>query len=114
MADLDRGTVLEANFKIGDLNTAQTNQPKRQTGRLEWPIMMIPLNAIVSESSTQTRQEVFDPDRYPEDAELQASIREHGVIEPILVCRITDPGEDPHYQLIAGDRRRPAGSDAAS
>ena len=108
MADLDRGTVLEANFGFSELSAAQTNQPKLQTGRLEWPIMMIPLNTIVSESSTQTRQDVFDPDRYPEDAELQASIRQHGVIEPILVCRITNPGEEPQYQLIAGDRRRHA------
>jgi ParB family chromosome partitioning protein len=38
-----------------------------------------------------------------EDAlqELAASIREHGVLQPILVR----PGEDGRYQLIAGERR---------
>ena len=108
MADLDRGTVLDANIEISDLNVYPKDQPKPKASRLEWPIMMIPLNSIVSESSIQTRQDVFEPDRYPEDAELQASIREHGVIEPILVCRISGPGEEPQYQLIAGDRRRHA------
>ncbi len=108
MADLDRGTVLEAGLEISDLNTYRTAKPKRQAGRLEWPIMMIPLEAIASGSPTQTRQEVFDPDRYPQDAELAASIRQHGVIEPILVCRVSDPGDEPQYQMIAGDRRRRA------
>ncbi|MEJ2607648.1 MAG: ParB/RepB/Spo0J family partition protein [Anaerolineales bacterium] len=51
---------------------------------------------------------MFDPGRYPQDAELAASIRQHGVIEPILVYRFSDPGEDPQYRLIAGDRRRRA------
>ncbi len=108
MADLDRGTVLEANLKISDLNTYRMTQPKRTIGRLRWPIMMIPLEAIASESPAQTRQEVFDPHRYPEDAELAASIRQYGVIEPILVCRISEPGDETQYQLIAGDRRRRA------
>jgi ParB/RepB/Spo0J family partition protein len=108
MADLDRGTILETNIDISDLNGYRTARPKLQTGRLEWPIMMIPLEAISSESPAQTRQEVFDPGRYPQDAELAASIRQHGVIEPILVYRFSDPGEDPQYRLIAGDRRRRA------
>ncbi len=108
MADLDRGTVLETNIDISDLNGYRTARPKLRTGRLEWPIMLIPLDTIASGSPTQTRQEVFDPDRYPQDAELAASIRQHGVIEPILVCRISDPGDEPQYQLIAGDRRRRA------
>lgn len=106
MANPDRGTILESDLQISDLNTYQATRPKHSTGRLEWPIMMIPLEAITAESPAQTRQDVFDSDRHPEDAELAASIREHGVIEPILVCRISEPGDKPAYQLIAGDRRR--------
>lgn len=46
----------------------------------------------------------------PEEAlqELAASIREHGVIQPIVVVRTpsTDPlAGEPEYQLIAGERR---------
>ncbi len=106
MANPDRGTVLEADLQMSDLNTYQATRPKHSAGRLEWPIMMIPLEAIAVESPAQTRQEVFDPHRHSEDAELAASIREHGVIEPILVCRISEPGDKPAFQLIAGDRRR--------
>jgi ParB/RepB/Spo0J family partition protein len=112
MANLDRGTVLEADLQISDLHTYQANRSKQSAGRLEWPIMMIPLEEITAGSPAQTRQEEFNPDRHPEDAELAASIREYGVIEPILVCRISKPGERPGYQLIAGDRRRRAAAAA--
>ena len=36
-----------------------------------------------------------------EIAELAASIREHGIIQPLIVS----PGENGHYALIAGERR---------
>jgi ParB family chromosome partitioning protein len=36
--------------------------------------------------------------------ELAESIREHGVIQPLIVSRPTEPGSAP-YQLIAGERR---------
>jgi ParB family chromosome partitioning protein len=37
-------------------------------------------------------------------AELAASIREHGVIQPLIVTRAA-PGERAPYQLVAGERR---------
>ncbi len=37
-------------------------------------------------------------------AELAASIREHGLIQPLIVTRAA-PGERAPYQLIAGERR---------
>lgn len=38
--------------------------------------------------------------------ELAASIREHGVLQPLLVSVLSDaPGERPRYRLIAGERR---------
>lgn len=51
----------------------------------------------------QPRKE-FDPDKL---AELAASIREHGVVQPILVRR-TDEG----YELVAGERRWRAAQEA--
>jgi len=108
--EVDRGTVLEIGPDISDLTSYQVSKKRDRSGRLEWPIMMISLSSIVDASPAQTRQEVFDPDKYPEDAELSSSIREYGVIEPILVLRISNDTGDPHpqYQLIAGDRRRHA------
>src|SRR5690606_22959384 len=44
---------------------------------------------------------VFDPEAL---AELAESIREHGVIQPLIVSRPDTPGAAP-YQLIAGERR---------
>lgn len=38
--------------------------------------------------------------------ELAASIREHGVLQPLLVSLLAEaPGERPRYRLIAGERR---------
>ena len=44
---------------------------------------------------------VFDPDAL---SELAASIREHGIIQPLIVSRPDGHGAAP-YQLIAGERR---------
>jgi len=51
---------------------------------------------------------VFDPARVTELAE---SIREHGVIQPLIVSRPSEPGGAP-YQLIAGERRLLASREA--
>jgi ParB family transcriptional regulator, chromosome partitioning protein len=48
----------------------------------------------------------FDPE---ELAELAASIREHGVIQPLIVTRSEQSG---HYTLIAGERRLLAAREA--
>jgi len=37
--------------------------------------------------------------------ELAESIRQHGVIQPLLVSRMDDAGGAPTYQVIAGERR---------
>jgi ParB family chromosome partitioning protein len=51
---------------------------------------------------------VFDPAAV---TELAASIREHGVIQPLVVSRPAEPGSAP-YQLIAGERRLLASREA--
>ena len=51
---------------------------------------------------------VFDAARVTELAE---SIREHGVIQPLIVSRPSEPGGAP-YQLIAGERRLLASREA--
>jgi ParB family chromosome partitioning protein len=37
--------------------------------------------------------------------ELADSIREHGLIQPLIVTGIQDPASDAQYQIIAGERR---------
>ncbi len=37
--------------------------------------------------------------------ELAATIREHGVIQPLVVRRVSEPGPDERFELIAGERR---------
>jgi ParB family transcriptional regulator, chromosome partitioning protein len=49
----------------------------------------------------QQPRSVFDPESL---AELAESIREHGVIQPLIVSRPQGQGSAP-YQLIAGERR---------
>ncbi|MEA2025085.1 MAG: ParB/RepB/Spo0J family partition protein [Chloroflexota bacterium] len=59
-------------------------------------VRRMPLDRIYS-NPNQPRQ------RFDEDAllDLAASIREHGVLQPVLVR----PRADGHYQIIAGERR---------
>ncbi|HEV2124553.1 MAG TPA: ParB/RepB/Spo0J family partition protein [Chloroflexota bacterium] len=49
----------------------------------------------------QPRREM-DPDQLEE---LAASIREHGVLQPLVVTRLEAGNGRPRYQLIAGERR---------
>jgi ParB family chromosome partitioning protein len=60
----------------------------------------IPLDEI-ERNPFQTRTR-FDDSQL---AELAASIAATGVVQPILVRPISNPSGQPHYQLIAGERR---------
>ncbi len=70
--------------------TAAAPQPANQTGALSIAIDEIQPNPLQPRS-------VFDPQRL---AELAQSIRENGVIQPIIVRRV-----EGAYQLVAGERR---------
>jgi ParB family chromosome partitioning protein len=65
-------------------------------GRSRGGVRMIPVNHI--EPNPEQPRLVFDEEAL---AELAASIREHGVLQPILVR----PLDDNRFQLIAGERR---------
>jgi ParB family chromosome partitioning protein len=52
---------------------------------------------------------VFDEDAL---AELVASIREIGLLQPIVVRPVPDAGSAPHYELVAGERRWRAAREA--
>lgn len=68
--------------------------PASETGPSE-----VSIDAIVP-NPMQPRQKL-DPEALEE---LAASIREHGLIQPLIVSQLAD-AEAPRYQLIAGERR---------
>lgn len=67
---------------------------------------------IIEDSPTQSRRDVFDPDKNKEDLELLNSIKANGIITPIIVRNIgkakTKQG-NREYALVAGHRRVAAG-----
>jgi len=59
--------------------------------------------AVVEVPLSRVRPNPYQPRRHMDDAgleELAASIREHGILQPVLVTEVLDG-----YQLIAGERR---------
>jgi len=84
--------------------------PKKRTGLGKGLDALIPGSTAASRGVQQLPVEAIRPNpRQPrarfqpeELEELAASIREHGVIQPLIVTRGASPGE---YTLIAGERR---------
>jgi ParB family chromosome partitioning protein len=78
---------------------AQASTPAEQTARTygEGNVFLCPLDKIVPNRG-QPRQH-FDADKIEE---LAQSIREHGVLEPLVVRK--RPGTD-NFEIIAGERR---------
>jgi ParB family chromosome partitioning protein len=67
------------------------------------PQRTVPETAVVEVAVSRIRPNPYQPRRHMDDAgleELAASIREHGVLQPVLVTETLDG-----YQLIAGERR---------
>jgi ParB/RepB/Spo0J family partition protein len=107
---IDRSQVQQVGgVELGDLGKARSEAREMGRGaRLERPIMMVPLEQIEGESAFQSRQEGFDPELHAEDAELLASIQENGVLEPIMLARVSVPGAPALYNVVFGHRRRAA------
>ena len=63
-------------------------------------VFSCPLEKIVPQKG-QPRQH-FDATRIDE---LAATIREHGLLEPLVVRRVSGPGGQDRFELIAGERR---------
>ncbi|MEC4685413.1 MAG: ParB/RepB/Spo0J family partition protein [Nitrospirota bacterium] len=71
---------------------------ERTTGRDE--VVSIPVGKICP-NRLQPRK-YFDPKALKE---LETSIRENGLLQPILVRKIEEPGSEFMFELIAGERR---------
>ncbi len=90
--DIDRAAVFEA--ILGDLGRGQAEAPA--------PPARIPLDAI--RLNEQQPRHHMDPTAL---AQLTASVRQRGVLEPVLVRRVDD-----EYELVAGERRTQAAREA--
>lgn len=84
----------------GQFEKAVQENPQEIVRELATTVAMLPINQI-KRNSEQPRQ------RFNDEAmeELAASIRAHGIIQPITVRRI----HDKEYQIISGERRHRAG-----
>ena len=73
------------------------------------PAQFIPLSSIVKRSASQVRLTDFDPVKYPEDKCLLESIRNRGVVSPVMVKEFIEDDDDlladSKYELIYGHRR---------
>jgi ParB family chromosome partitioning protein len=74
--------------------TSPTSQPQTTD---DGGVLQLPIDAIVR-NPRQPRKGEFDK---KDLEELAGSIREHGIIQPLIVSK----GEDEKYILIAGERR---------
>src|SRR6267143_1025944 len=81
------------------MNTAVAVNPSNTIPPVVSSVLDIPLNRI-QESKTNPRR-TFDEAKL---AELASNIRQHGVLQPVLVRPLPN-GEDEFYELVAGARR---------
>ena len=86
---------------LGALLGPEPQEPKPDA-RPEGPVTELPLDQIVPNPKQPRKR--FEPEAL---AELTASIRASGVIQPIVVRKYGD-----HYELIAGERRWRAAREA--
>jgi len=113
---IDRSLVQDlGGLELGDLEKAREASRAVAAGhRLERPIMQVQLDQIGGTSPIQSRETTFDPEAFPQDAELLASVREHGVLEPIMVARDGAAGASGIYNIVFGHRRRAAAAMAGN
>ena len=74
--------------------------PTEVTEKNEGVLREVPIGSI--QPNTYQPRAHFDEEQL---VSLSDSIRELGVLQPILVRPLTDPGDEEAYELIAGDRR---------
>jgi ParB family chromosome partitioning protein len=79
------------------IDTHVSQAPERRAGA---GLIEVSIDAI-QPNPQQPRFSIDDT----ELAELAASIREHGLIQPLIVTYLESALEGPSYQLIAGERR---------
>lgn len=97
------GLALEQKKRLGrGLDALLASYPpaveQEEAGPSEYGMRTVPV-ALVERNRRNPRRD-FPPDQLDE---LAASIRQHGIIQPIVVRPI--PGDTERYEIIAGERR---------
>ncbi len=106
VAVVDKSPFIElGNLNVADVVTSREDGKKLGARRLDRPIVKVPLEEIVEDSPAQKRRETFDPKVHAEDNELLQSVRENGVLEPIMLTRISELGSEAKYRIVFGHRR---------
>jgi ParB family chromosome partitioning protein len=93
MAEGRRGLGRGLSALLEEAQAAVTPERRREAGVLDLPL------EVIRRNPEQPRRTFAQP----ELDDLAASIREHGVIQPILVRPLNDPAGE--YEIIAGERR---------
>lgn len=110
---MDKASFVEVGaLQIADIKRGEGRHGKRLGARLERSVIKVPVGFVVEASPTQSRVDNFDPEKHPEDKELLQSIAANGVLEPIMLKRISGLGEEARYQVVFGQRRIAAARNA--
>lgn len=124
MSKIDKNEIAKKMFDEGDTDDLMINSARskeRVTIKEEGdrfiikqrsPVTYIPLARIIKRSESQIRATDFDPEKHEEDRQLLESIRNKGVITPIMVKQFVEDDDDPlsptKYELLYGHRRTSA------
>jgi ParB/RepB/Spo0J family partition protein len=106
-------------FDFEDRGKPTASKVKRSSLNIARRLTFVLFEEIVKDSPSQTRTVIFDPKKNKEDEELLESIKQHGIITPIIVRGLgkkTDlntlnqkKSKERNFALIAGHRRVAAG-----
>ena len=106
-------------FEVNDQGTSEASKGKRSSLNIARRSVFVLFKEIIEYSPSQTRSVIFDPKQIPEDAELLESIKQNGIISPIIVRGLGQKSEigssdqkkssERNFALVAGHRRVAAG-----
>jgi ParB/RepB/Spo0J family partition protein len=103
---VDKGSVLDFDGLGFADETFLADAPSEfEQAKTNLHVRPVRLSQIRHDSPFQTRQAPFDPEVHPEDEELLESIQANGVLEPVMVLELSEPGELDVYQIVFGHRR---------
>ncbi len=106
-------------FDFDDRGKSTVSKRKRPSLNLARRLTYVLFEEIIEDSPSQTRTVIFDPKRNQEDVDLLESIKQHGIITPIIVRGLGQKADnnslnqkksgERNFALVAGHRRVAAG-----
>ena len=108
-------TISDAYFPDKDDQVQDKVFTTREMKNIARRLTFVLFDEIIEDSPTQSRRDIFNPEKYPEDQELVESIKTHGIVTPIVIRAIQDLDKkqgERKFALVAGHRRVAAGKAA--